>query len=47
MGRVFSKKWGRRGIHRQNEKEGDYYEDKGVGEWIILKCIIERQNGVV
>jgi hypothetical protein len=42
---------GRRGMHIgywwESQKKRDHYEDQDVGGWIILKCILERQNGGV
>jgi hypothetical protein len=42
---------GRRGTHIrywwESQKERDHGEDQYVGRWIILKWILERQNGVV
>jgi hypothetical protein len=38
--------WGRRGMHigyrRESKKERDHWEDLDVGEWTILKWILER-----
>jgi hypothetical protein len=30
-----------------SQKERDHYEDQDVGEWIILKWILEKKDGVV
>jgi hypothetical protein len=35
------------GFWWESQKERDHYEDQGVGGWIILKRILERQDGVV
>jgi hypothetical protein len=32
---------------RRGEKERDHYEDQKVGEWTMLKRILEREDGVV
>jgi hypothetical protein len=32
-------------VGKQNERE--HYEDEGVGEWIILKRILETSDGFV
>jgi hypothetical protein len=29
------------------QKERDHWEDQDVGEWTILKWILERQDGMV
>jgi hypothetical protein len=38
--------WGRRGMNIQywweSQKERDHKEDQDIGEWMILKCILER-----
>jgi hypothetical protein len=43
--------WGRRGIHIgywwESQKERDHWEDLDVGEWTILKWILEREDGMV
>jgi hypothetical protein len=31
----------------ESQKERDHYEDQGRGWWIILKWILEIQDGVV
>jgi hypothetical protein len=31
----------------ESQRERDHYEDKDVGGWIILGCILERWDGVV
>jgi hypothetical protein len=31
----------------ESQKEIDHYENKYVGQWIILKWILERQDEVV
>jgi hypothetical protein len=31
----------------ESQKERDHWEDQDVGEWTILKWILERENGVV
>jgi hypothetical protein len=31
----------------ESQKERDHWEDKDVGEWTILKWILERQDGTV
>jgi hypothetical protein len=30
------------GVFVENQKGRDHWEDQDVGEWIILKCILER-----
>jgi hypothetical protein len=30
-----------------SQKEGDHLEDQDVGEWTILKWILERRDGMV
>jgi hypothetical protein len=41
---------GRRGMHIgywwESQKERDHYEDQDVGGWKILKCILERWDGM-
>jgi hypothetical protein len=36
-----------RGYWWEGQKERDHYEDQDVGGWIILKLILERQEGMV
>jgi hypothetical protein len=31
----------------ESQKERDYYEDLDLGGWIILKRILEKQDGIV
>jgi hypothetical protein len=31
----------------ESQKEGDHWEDQDIGELAILKCILERQDGMV
>jgi hypothetical protein len=42
---------GQRGVHIghwwESHKERDHKEDKDAGGWIILKWILERQDGAV
>jgi hypothetical protein len=42
---------GRRGVYIgyrwEKQKERDRWKDQGVGGWIILKWILERQDGMV
>jgi hypothetical protein len=42
---------GRRGMHAgywlESQKETDHHVDHDVGGWIILKWILERENGAV
>jgi hypothetical protein len=30
----------------ESQKERDHWEDQNIGEWTILKWILERQNGM-
>jgi hypothetical protein len=42
---------GRRGMHVgycwESQKEREHWEDQDVGEWTILRWILERYDGVV
>jgi hypothetical protein len=42
---------GRTGMHTvywwKSQNKRDHYEDQYVGGWIILKCILEKEDGVV
>jgi hypothetical protein len=31
----------------ESQKETDHWEDQDVGVWIILKWILEKQDGIV
>jgi hypothetical protein len=46
VGRACSTNAGRRGMYIgywwESQKEIDHWEDQGVGEWTILKWILER-----
>jgi hypothetical protein len=33
------------GYWRESQKERDHWEDQNVGEWTILKWILERYDG--
>jgi hypothetical protein len=35
------------GYWRKGQKERDHQKDQDVGEWIILRWILSRQDGVV
>jgi hypothetical protein len=47
MGRACSTNGERRNAYRISRKEEDHWEDQDVGGWTVLKCILEREDGMV
>jgi hypothetical protein len=35
------------GYWQESQREGDHWEDQDIGGWIILRCILERWDGVM